>query len=175
MDLDEFNTADPADATAVVRVWASVPGWVDAVVAGRPYASVGALAAYAGALAATWAPADLEAALASHPRIGARVTGAGAEAAASRREQASMSAAGDDVTAAIAAGNAAYEERFGRVFLIRAAGRTPTEMLAELQRRIGNSPDVETAEATAQLAEIALLRLRSTISDDSAPTPEEAE
>lgn len=175
MELDEFNAADPAAATAVARVWADVPGWVDAVVAGRPYASVDALASYAGALASTWAPADLEAALAHHPRIGARVGGAGAEAAASRREQASMSGAADDVAAAIAAGNAAYEDRFGRVFLIRAAGRTPAEMLAELHRRMGNAPDVETAEATAQLAEIALLRLRADISDETRPAPEEAE
>ena len=173
MELEEFNAADPDEAASVVRVWADVPGWVDAVVAGRPYASVDALAAYAGALASTWAPADLEAALAHHPRIGARITGAGAEAAASRREQASMAAAPDEVAAALAAGNAAYEERFGRVFLIRAAGRTPSEMLAELQRRLGNPPDVEAAEATAQLAEIALLRLRTTLATDT--TPEEAE
>jgi 2-oxo-4-hydroxy-4-carboxy-5-ureidoimidazoline decarboxylase len=84
-----------------------------------------------------------------------------------------MSAAGDDVVGAIAEGNARYEERFGRVFLIRAAGRTPSEMLAELERRLSNDPETETREATAQLAEIALLRLRETF---AAPTlPEEQE
>ena len=36
------------------------------------------------------------------------------------------------VRAALVDGNRAYEERFGHVFLIRAAGRTPEEMLAEL-------------------------------------------
>jgi 2-oxo-4-hydroxy-4-carboxy-5-ureidoimidazoline decarboxylase len=173
MHLSHFNSADPAEATAAVRVWADVPGWVDAVVAARPYADVDAAAAYAGALAAAWSPADLETALAHHPRIGGTVSGAGAEAAASRREQASMATAGDDVAAAIAAGNAVYEERFGRVFLIRAAGRTPAEMLAELQRRLDNDPDTETVEATAQLAEIALLRLRDTLVDDDAPVPAE--
>ncbi|MFJ6651672.1 2-oxo-4-hydroxy-4-carboxy-5-ureidoimidazoline decarboxylase [Microbacterium sp. NPDC091313] len=175
MLLAEFNAAPEADAIAVVRVWADVPGWTDAVVSGRPYASVDALASYAGALAAQWAPADLKAALAHHPRIGGTVTGSGAEAAASRREQASMATAGDDIAAAMAAGNAAYEERFGRVFLIRAAGRTPAEMLAELRRRLANDPETETREATAQLAEIAMLRLRDTIVDDTAPLPEEQE
>ena len=29
------------------------------------------------------------------------------------------------------AGNAAYEQRFGRVFLIRAAGRPPEQILAD--------------------------------------------
>ncbi len=175
MQLDEFNGADAAAAAGVVRVWADVPGWVDAVVAGRPYATVDDLAAYAGALAAHWAPADLDRALAHHPRIGGRVQGDGAEAHASRREQASMATADDDLTAAMAAGNAAYEERFGRVFLIRAAGRAPAEMLAELERRLQNTPDAETREATAQLAEIALLRLRDTILDPAAALPEEAE
>lgn len=175
MHLSDFNAADDAEAVAVARVWADVPGWVDAVVTGRPYASVDALAAYAGDLAAAWSPADLEAALHAHPRIGARVSGEGAEAAASRREQGSMASAADDDVAAIAAGNAAYEERFGRVFLIRAAGRTPSEMRAELERRLGNDPDAETIEATRQLAEIALLRLRTTFADDAPTEPEDAE
>lgn len=175
MLLHHFHALDDADATAVVRVWADVPGWVDAVVAGRPYASVDALAAYAGDLAATWSPDDLTAALHAHPRIGAKVAGDGAEAAASRREQGSMAEAADEDVAAIAAGNLAYEERFGRVFLIRAAGRTPSEMRAELERRLSNDPDAETIEATRQLAEIALLRLRSTFADEAPAEPEPAE
>lgn len=175
MLLHHFDALDDADAAAVVRVWADVPGWVDALVAGRPYASVDALAAYAGDLAATWYPDDLTAALHAHPRIGAKVAGDGAEAAASRREQGSMAEAADDDVAAIAAGNLAYEERFGRVFLIRAAGRTPSEIRAELERRLSNDPDAETIEATRQLAEIALLRLRSTFADEAPAEPEPAE
>lgn len=175
MLLRHFHALDDADATAVVRVWADVPGWVDAVVVGRPYASVDALTAYAGDLAATWSPDDLAAALHAHPRIGAKVAGDGAEAAASRREQGSMAEAADDDVAAIAAGNIAYEERFGRVFLIRAAGRTPSEMRAELERRLNNDPDAETIEATRQLAEIALLRLRTTFADEAPAEPEPAE
>lgn len=168
VELAEFNAADAATAAELVGVWAAIPGWIDAVVAGRPYGSVEALAAHAGALASHWTQADLDSALAHHPRIGEKPRGTGAEAAASRAEQSSMSSAADDVTARLAAGNAAYEGRFGRVFLIRAAGRTPDEMLAELERRLHNDPDAEAAEATTQLAEIAVLRLRSAVVD--APT-----
>ena len=167
MHLDEFNAADAAEAAAVVRVWADIAWWTDAVVSGRPYPDVDALAARAAALAGRWGADDLESALAHHPRIGERPSGAGAEAAASRREQSSMDAAAADVTARIAALNADYEARFGRVFLIRAAGRSPEQMLAELQRRLGNDPDTEAREATVQLAEIALLRLRSAVTDDT--------
>jgi len=165
MLLDDFNSTDAAAAASVVGIWAAIPDWVDAVVAARPYSSVDALTAHATALADKWSGADLDAALARHPRIGQRPIGAGAEAAASRREQASMTDAAAGVTAAIAAGNAAYEQRFGRVFLIRAAGRSPEQILAELRRRIENDDDTETTEALSQLAEIAILRLRASLTD----------
>jgi 2-oxo-4-hydroxy-4-carboxy-5-ureidoimidazoline decarboxylase len=171
MLLDEFNASDAADAASFVGVWAAIPAWVDAITSGRPYDSVDALAARAAALAARWGRADLDTALAHHPRIGQRPTGAGAEAAASRREQAAMTDAGAAVTAAIAAGNAAYEQRFGRVFLIRAAGRAPQEILAELERRLGNDDDTEAAEAVGQLAEIALLRLRGSVTESPPTAP----
>ncbi|MFT4305605.1 MAG: 2-oxo-4-hydroxy-4-carboxy-5-ureidoimidazoline decarboxylase [Microbacterium sp.] len=174
MQLAEFNALSEAEATGVVTVWAAIPGWVDAVVAGRPYRSVDALVSYAGELAAVWSRTDLDVALAHHPRIGEKASGSDAEAAASRSEQASMAAAADEVTAAIAAGNAEYEARFGRVFLIRAAGRSPEEMLAQLRRRLGNDDETEAREATAQLAQIALLRLSGTVLDDTVE-PEEAE
>ena len=165
MQLDEFNSADAGAAASVVGVWAAIPTWVEAVVAGRPYASVDALTAQAAALADAWTAADLDTAVAHHPRIGQRPVGAGAEAAASRREQAAMTDAAAGVADAIAAGNAAYEERFGRVFLIRAAGRSPDAILAELRRRLGNDEDAEAREALSQLAEIAILRLRGSVTE----------
>lgn len=167
MHLDEFNAASAADARAVASVWAAIPAWVDAIVDGRPYASVDDAVRIAGAAAAGWTRDDLDAALAHHPRIGQRPAGAGAEADASRREQAAMASAEDEVVDAMASANAAYEERFGRVFLIRAAGRSPAQMLAEVQRRLGNDDDTEAAEALDQLAQIALLRLRTTLAPES--------
>jgi len=165
MLLDGFNTSDAAEAASVVAVWAAIPAWVDEVVAARPFDSVDALAAHAAAAAARWTPADLDAALAHHPRIGQRPAGAGAEAAASRREQAAMTDAATDVAVAIAAGNAEYEDRFGRVFLIRAAGRSPEEILTELRRRLRNDDESEAREALRQLAEIAVLRLRGSVTE----------
>ena len=48
--LRVFNALEPDAAAEVVAVWAAIPGWVDAVVAGRPYDTVDALAARAYAL-----------------------------------------------------------------------------------------------------------------------------
>jgi 2-oxo-4-hydroxy-4-carboxy-5-ureidoimidazoline decarboxylase len=102
-------------------------------------------------------------ALAAHPRIGDRVEGSSAEAAASRREQSAMGTADDGLRTAMLEGNRAYQERFGTVFLIRAAGRSAEEMLAELQRRLGNSPEEERAEVVEQLAQITGLRVTGVI------------
>ena len=59
----------------------------------------------------------------------------------------------------LAAGNRAYEERFGRVFLIRAAGRSRAEILAELERRLALDPEEEIGIVGAELRDIALLRI----------------
>ena len=53
--------------------------------------------------------------------------------------------------------------------MIRAAGRTPEQILAELRRRLGNDDESEAAEALGQLAEIAILRLRASVSADFPP------
>ena len=160
MNLAAFNTVDRAAATAAAMVWAPIPAWADAVVGARPYADVEAVARRADHAAERWDSDDLDTALAHHPRIGQNPTGAGAGAAASRREQAAMGDASTDVAVAVAEANVAYERRFGRVFLIRAAGRSPAEMLAEARRRLGNDAASEVVEALEQLKQIALLRLR---------------
>lgn len=80
-----------------------------------------------------------------------------------------MGGASTELAAAMAEANAAYEERFGRVFLIRAAGRTPEEMLAEARRRLANDKASEDAEALEQLTQIAILRLRQSLGSPTTP------
>ncbi len=163
LSIDAFDALEADAAASVVAVWAAVPAWVDDIVTARPFGARGALIAYADERARGWTRADLDAALAYHPRIGERPVGTGVGAEASRTEQASMSSAAEATSDAIAAGNAAYEARFGRVFLIRAAGRSPEELRAELDRRLRNDDDTEAAEALDQLRQIALRRLEAAI------------
>lgn len=163
--IEELNALDAGEAHRVLAPAARVERWLQALVAGRPYDGLPALLERARSEAAGWTRADVDAALADHPRIGERPTGTGAEAELSRREQAAIVRSddtGDDGAAlerAIADGNRAYEERFGRVFLIRAAGRSRTEIRDELHRRLANAPDEEDREVADQLLQIALLRL----------------
>jgi 2-oxo-4-hydroxy-4-carboxy-5-ureidoimidazoline decarboxylase len=150
-----FDRLPAEEARALLLRCLSAPGWADRVVAGRPYGSAEALLTAADAAARDLSPRDLEAALAGHPRIGERAA-AGHNAAASAREQQGVEAAD---RARLLAANRAYEDRFGHVFLIRAAGRTGAEILAELERRLGNEPEAERAETADNLRQIALLRL----------------
>jgi 2-oxo-4-hydroxy-4-carboxy-5-ureidoimidazoline decarboxylase len=161
--LEDFN-AEPAERAAeALRACNAAPRFVAEVLAGRPYPDADALVAAAERIARALPWDEVATALAAHPRIGDRVEGSSAEARASRREQGSMRAAGDDVRAALLEGNRAYEERFGHVFLIRAAGRSPEEMLAELRRRLANDPAAERAEVTEQLAQITGLRVKGLV------------
>lgn len=159
MLLSLFNKLPQAEAGQYVRPCVDIDIWVDAIVAGRPYDSIEAAVTTANTAAAAWTAADLEQALAQHPRIGEHAAGASQEAQFSRREQEGTGI--NSVTASqLLAGNRQYEERFGRVFLIRAAGRSAAEILAELQRRLANTPDAEAAEVADQLGQIAALRLK---------------
>ncbi|RRR97462.1 2-oxo-4-hydroxy-4-carboxy-5-ureidoimidazoline decarboxylase [Glycomyces terrestris] len=93
------------------------------------------------------------------------------EAEWSRSEQSRAMTAGDAVKAELAAANAAYERRFGRVFLICATGLTAEEILAEARRRLANDDATERAEARAELRRIVALRLAKAF---GAETPGEA-
>jgi 2-oxo-4-hydroxy-4-carboxy-5-ureidoimidazoline decarboxylase len=162
-EIARFNDLPDAEARAVLTTCLDVPRFADEVVTGRPYASLDALEGRASASAATLSDEELEAALARHPRIGERA-GAGHDAAHSEREQAGVDRSDAEVLQRLADGNRAYEERFDRVFLIRAAGRDSREILAELERRLGNDATTERAETVEQLRQIALLRLRQAVS-----------
>ncbi|UUZ57934.1 2-oxo-4-hydroxy-4-carboxy-5-ureidoimidazoline decarboxylase [Nocardioides sp. B-3] len=105
-----------------------------------------------------------EQALARHPRIGERADAAKHDAAFSRSEQAGVDRTDVDVARRLAEGNRAYEQRFGRVFIIRAAGRDAPEIPAELRRRLDHSDEAERAETIEQLTQIAVLRNREALS-----------
>ncbi|MCA0156174.1 2-oxo-4-hydroxy-4-carboxy-5-ureidoimidazoline decarboxylase [Tsukamurella sp. M9C] len=158
MDLEDFNSAPEADIRATLLACCDVRSWSDAVIDGRPYADASDALRVAGTAALAFTPADVDRALASHPRIGERAAGASTEAAWSRREQSGV-ATDAQTQAALLAGNGAYEERFDRVFLINAAGLDATTVLAELHRRLENAPDAEAAEVARELRGIALRRL----------------
>lgn len=159
MNLTRFNQAEGEEAQHSIEHCVALPDWTAALVAARPFSTRDALLKHAGALTQAWDSAALTRALSAHPRIGERAAGGGKEAALSGSEQSQVNSADAPLAAALRAGNAAYEQRFGRVFLIRAKGRSGEQILNELQRRLHNSAQQEEQEALDQLRDITLLRL----------------
>ena len=148
--LASFNASPAGEAAAVMLSCCASRRFAAVMAAGRPYPSLAAAqtATTTAFESLTWD--DVLVAMSAHPRIGDRVRGQSA---------AEQSGVADSSRAALADGNARYEERFGHVFLICAAGLSGEQMRAALEERLGNDPATERAVATAELEKITLLRV----------------
>ena len=153
--LDALNAAEPEHAERELLACCAARRWADELIVRRPYHDLPTLRSVSDAVFAELDWADIEQALAAHPRIGERASGDGLEAAWSREEQ---SAAGGG-EAELRTANEEYERRFGRVFLIAAAGRSRAEILGELRIRLGNDEATEREVVRGELAKITQLRL----------------
>lgn len=161
--LAELNELPPAEAERRLLACCAARAWAQQMVAGRPYADPSALHQASDDAVRDLDPAAIDEALAAHPRIGERVQGPGTEAGWSREEQAGMASAGERLEAALREGNLAYEQRFGRVFLIFASGKSGEEMLAALRERLGNDPETEQRVVAEELRKITSLRLEKLV------------
>ena len=156
--LAEFNAAPFARAQEMLRPCVDLPRWMSEISFARPFGTGAELLSFAELAAPDWTETEIDAALAHHPRIGERAAGTGREAKLSRGEQSGIELSGG-LREQLEEANRRYEERFGRVFLIRAAGRSAEEILAVLNRRLENTAEDELAATAAALREIAILRL----------------
>jgi 2-oxo-4-hydroxy-4-carboxy-5-ureidoimidazoline decarboxylase len=163
LTLAQFNALPEAEARVALEACCASRSWADAVLRGRPYRTREGLLSAAEAACLDLPPAGLDEALAGHPRIGERTTGDGASARLSHHEQSGVARADSSVQERLRLANAAYEQRFSRVFLIRAAGRDPEEILSELRRRLGNDQHAERVEVARELADITGRRLEGVV------------
>lgn len=164
MLLEDFNTATPAEVAGALRPCLDIDRWVGEIIAARPFGSVAELLERARSVAAPFTFEEVTAAMAHHPRIGERAAGTSTEADLSRKEQAGVDPGDTAVIEALAAGNRRYEEKFNQVFLIRAAGRSPQEIIQALNQRMKNTAAQESLLVAEQLREIAVLRLEGVMS-----------
>lgn len=155
-DVAGFNGLPDDEARRALAACLDVPGWVEALAAGRPWPDAAALFETAGRLARGLPLYDVDRALARHPRIGRRPAGEGREDDWSRAEQAGVTA---DDARAFERANREYEARFGHIYLVCARGRSGAELLADLESRMPNGPEAELRVVREELARIAELRL----------------
>lgn len=155
--LARFNDLVRDQAESELLACCAVPRWAATVALGRPYPDVGSLTAGGLRALAQLSWDEVALALAAHPRIGQRADGSSREAAWSRQEQGDAAASPE--ADALREANVAYEERFGHVFLVAAAGRTPADMLASALARLDNDEETERTVVREELGKIVRLRL----------------
>ncbi|MCK5756780.1 MAG: 2-oxo-4-hydroxy-4-carboxy-5-ureidoimidazoline decarboxylase [Mycobacterium sp.] len=152
--IDSFNGLTENQAVHALYACCSSRIWAVRVAAARPFTDADALYDQADLILAELTDTDLEEALDGHPRIGERPTNA-----MSTREQRGVRGADESVLAELRAANAAYEEKFGHVYLVHADGRPAQELLRILQQRLHNDPVTERRVMRLELAKINRARL----------------
>lgn len=165
MYLAEFNALPPARAKAALLDCCGSARWAESVAARRPYVSLTMLYEVADAVWRSLGPADWLEAFGRHPQIGGQPAGS---SETSRRwsecEQSGTRSATEATRARFAESNRAYREKFGYIFIVCATGKSPEEMLANLDERLQNQPERELTIAAEQQRLITRLRLEKLLS-----------
>jgi 2-oxo-4-hydroxy-4-carboxy-5-ureidoimidazoline decarboxylase len=160
--LERWNTVGAADAAREVLPCCGSLRWAERLAMRRPFASADELFATSDAVWRALPERDWQEAFDSHPRIGQQHAKAATDASLkwSSQEQRVAMSPDEAVKAALADGNRRYEERFGRIFIVCASGKSVAEILGILERRMENPADVELKQAAEQQRQITQLRLR---------------
>lgn len=171
--LAAWNQLPETEAAAPVLACCGSRAFAAAVAQARPFTDLDSLLTAADRIWWSLAASDWLEAFACHPRIGesksrsesknpGESTGHSSSqfAAWSAQEQAEAHTAAEAVLESIARKNREYEARHGFIYIVCASGRSAEELLAVLDRRLGNSTESELREAAEQQRQITRLRLR---------------
>ncbi len=107
--------------------------------------------------------ADWLEAFKSHPRIGesrAEEVSPAQSSAWSAQEQQKAATADEAVKMALKWGNREYEQKFGRIFIVCATGKSASEILEILRRRLHNDEATELQLAAEEQRQIMHIRLK---------------
>jgi 2-oxo-4-hydroxy-4-carboxy-5-ureidoimidazoline decarboxylase len=166
--LDAWNALDAPTAAETILPCNGSRAWADQLAALRPFQTPFDLTCTADIIWRSLPATDWQQAFDSHPRIGERhakaATPQSLQWSNSEQSTAQLTA---DTEAALAAANLVYEEKFGRIFIVCAIGKTAAQMLAILQQRLKNDPQTELREAAEQQRQITQLRLRKWLATPS--------
>lgn len=161
--LARWNQLSAEEAAQEILSCCGSSAWAGAMAARRPVNEEMTLINISDGIWHQLSEADWMEAFAKHPRIGERKApeqASSRSASWSEQEQANASVADRMIRNELAAANEQYEQRFGRVFLVCASGKSATEILDILRQRIRNDDTTELLEAAEQQRQITNLRLK---------------
>jgi 2-oxo-4-hydroxy-4-carboxy-5-ureidoimidazoline decarboxylase len=136
--------------------------WATQLVARRPVSDEGTLFAISDDIWWRLSQADWLEAFNSHPRIGESLVARepSISRAWSADEQSGVAAAQTEAQLALREGNRLYEQRFRRAFIVCATGKSVSDILEILRRRLNNDEAAEWTESAEQQRQITQIRLR---------------
>lgn len=161
--LAQWNLLPPDEALIKILPCCGSKAWAHSMVARRPLANEDTLLRVSSEIWRSLTPSDWMDAFQSHPRIGetrAPRPPSAQSAAWSAQEQRDVADADTAAKAALAKANREYEQRFNRVFIVCATGKSAPQILAILQRRLNNDAETELHESAEQQRQITEHRLR---------------
>ena len=132
------------------------------MVAARPFAAVAQMVEAADRIWAGLSPNDWLQAFRRHPPIGGNKLAQKQSSKARRwsaKEQSNVQKTSPEMWPVLGAANAAYQARFGYIFIVCATGKTTEEMLALLKQRLANDPGSELRVAAEEQRKITRLRI----------------
>ena len=162
MTLHELNTISQPELKEVLTKCCGSSAWVKMMMTYFPVDDLVELLEEAEEKWYECNKDDWKEAFAHHPKIGdveslTKKFSSTAEWASG--EQSGVNKASVETIKALAEANRLYEEKFGYIFIICATGKSAGEMLADLQIRLQNNPDVEIEIAAEEQNKITKLRL----------------
>jgi 2-oxo-4-hydroxy-4-carboxy-5-ureidoimidazoline decarboxylase len=160
--LARWNSLDPAAAAQEVLPCCGSHAWASALASKRPIANEATLIKISSSIWFSLPEEAWQEAFNSHPRIGQKhaQTRATEESLRWSAQEQRAALSDDDVTKReLEEANQRYEQKFGRIFIVCANGKTFSEMLTILEARIHNNAATELHEAAEQQRRITELRL----------------
>jgi OHCU decarboxylase len=164
--LARVNALSTTDAEAAFRSCCGASAFATPMAAARPFASLEAMKAAAARVWSALGEADWDEAFRAHPEIGGKKADGPQtlrSASWSAGEQAQVPEAAETTRLGLAEVNARYRERFGRIYIVCATGKTADELLAIARARLENPPDVELRAAAEEQRRITELRLEKLV------------
>jgi OHCU decarboxylase len=165
--LGRWNRLPPEEAEQEILPCCGSISWARGLASRRPLESEQSLITNSDELWNALTTNEWIEAFSKHPRIGERKAPADASAQSavwSAQEQANVAAADQAVHRALAEGNRTYEQRFGRVFIVCATGKSAAMMLEILHRRLANDDTTELHESAEEQRKITNIRLKKWLS-----------
>lgn len=160
--LARWNSLDPAAAAHEALPCCGSQAWAVELASRRPMVDEASLMEVSTEVWRALPPQAWQEAFDSHPRIGQKHAQAHATERSLRwsaQEQSTALSEDETTRSALEEANHRYEQKFGRIFIVCATGKTSDEMLAILEARMKNDAATELREAAEQQRQITQLRL----------------